>query len=75
MTDLGTTWGGTHRFEAERLHRPTSVEQLQEASSPGCRPCAPLGSRHSFTALADLPGGDLVSVAVCRPRWLSGPAR
>jgi len=62
MTDLGTTWGGTHHFEADRLHRPTSVEQLQElvAGLPAVRP---LGTRHSFTALADLPGGDLVSVA------------
>lgn len=62
MTDIGTTWGGTHRFQAARLHRPTSVEQLQElvAGLPAVRA---LGSRHSFTALADLPGGDLVTVA------------
>ena len=61
-TDVGTTWGGTHRFEAARLHRPRSVEELQElvAGLPAVRA---LGSRHSFTALADLPGGDLVSVA------------
>jgi len=61
-TDVGTTWGGTHRFEATRLHRPTSVDQLRElvAGLPAVRA---LGSRHSFTALADLPGGDLVSVA------------
>ena len=60
--DVGTTWGGTHRFEAARLHRPTSIEQLSElvAGLPAVRA---LGSRHSFTALADLPGGDLVSVA------------
>jgi xylitol oxidase len=58
-TDVGTTWGGTHRFEAARLHRPRSVEELQElvAGLPAVRA---LGSRHSFTALADLPGGDLV---------------
>ena len=62
MTDLGTTWGGTHHYEATRLHRPTSVEQLRQlvAGLPAVRA---LGTRHSFTALADLPGGDLVSVA------------
>jgi alditol oxidase len=59
---VGTTWGGTHRFEATRLHRPTSVEQLQDliAGLPAVRA---LGSRHSFTGIADLPGGDLVSLA------------
>ena len=61
-TDVGTTWGGTHRFEAARLHRPASVEELQELVA-GLPVVRALGSRHSFTALADLPGGDLVSVA------------
>jgi xylitol oxidase len=66
MADLGTDWGGTYRFEAARIHRPSSVDELQQlvARLPAVRA---LGTRHSFTPLADLPGGDLVSVTGLPP--------
>ena len=45
-------WAGNYAYRAERLHRPSSVEQLCEivAAAPQIRV---LGSRHSFNAIAD----------------------
>jgi xylitol oxidase len=45
-------WAGNHAYRAERLHRPTSVEELREivAAAPQIRV---LGSRHSFTSIGD----------------------
>jgi xylitol oxidase len=56
-----TNWSGNVTFSTETLHRPRTVEQLQElvAASPRLRV---LGSGHSFNRIADTPG-DLVSVA------------
>jgi xylitol oxidase len=52
-------WAGTHRYAADQLHRPATVEQLQEivARAPRMRV---LGSRHSFTDIAD--SAELVSL-------------
>jgi xylitol oxidase len=52
-------WAGTHTYRATRLHRPSTVEQLQEivAGAPRVRV---LGSRHSFTDVAD--SAELVSL-------------
>ena len=48
----GLNWGGNYAYGAGRLHRPASVEEVQEivADAPRLRV---LGSRHSFTAIAD----------------------
>ena len=48
----GKNWAGNYTYRAERLHRPSTVEQLQEiiADAPGVRV---LGSRHSFNDIAD----------------------
>ncbi|MCD4536023.1 FAD-binding protein [Nocardioides sp. cx-169] len=54
-----TNWSGNHRFAAARLHRPTTVEELQTIVAGADRVHA-LGSRHSFTDVADTPG-DLVA--------------
>jgi xylitol oxidase len=45
-------WAGTHTYRAARLHQPGSVEELREivAHAPRVRV---LGSRHSFTDIAD----------------------
>jgi len=45
-------WAGTHTYRAARLHQPASVEELREivARAPRVRV---LGSRHSFTDIAD----------------------
>jgi alditol oxidase len=54
-----TNWAGNYRYRAGKLHRPSTVEQLQEvvANAPRVRA---LGSRHSFTDLAD--SDELVSL-------------
>jgi alditol oxidase len=54
-----TNWAGTHEYAAAALHRPASVEELQEvlAAAPRIRV---LGSRHSFTDIAD--SAELVSL-------------
>jgi xylitol oxidase len=45
-------WAGTYRFQARQIHRPGSLEELQELVTrlPHVRV---LGSRHSFTDIAD----------------------
>jgi alditol oxidase len=52
-------WAGTHTYRAARIHRPTSVEELQEivAGAPRVRV---LGSRHAFSDIAD--SAELVSL-------------
>ena len=48
----GTNWAGNHAYRARKLHRPSTIEQLQEivANAPRVRV---LGSRHSFNDIAD----------------------
>lgn len=53
-----TNWSGNHTYAAARVHRPTSVEELAAVVAGADRVRA-LGSRHSFTDVADTPG-DLV---------------
>jgi xylitol oxidase len=45
-------WAGTHPYHAHRLHRPATLDELTEivAGTPRVRV---LGSRHSFTDIAD----------------------
>jgi xylitol oxidase len=52
-------WAGNHAYAARALHRPASLEELQElvARSPRIRV---LGTRHSFNAIAD--SDELVSL-------------
>ena len=47
-----TNWAGNYGYRALTLHRPTTLEQVQEivASAPRVRV---LGSRHSFTDIGD----------------------
>jgi len=47
-----TNWAGTHAYRARVLHRPATVDELREivAGAPRVRV---LGSRHSFTDIAD----------------------
>ena len=48
----GKNWAGNYAYRARRLHRPTTIEQVQEivAGAPAVRV---LGSRHSFNDIAD----------------------
>jgi xylitol oxidase len=52
---LGTTWAGSHTYVARELRRPSSLAELAELVTAEPRIRA-LGSRHSFTDLADSPG-------------------
>jgi xylitol oxidase len=47
-----SNWAGNYSYRADRLHRPSSLEQVQEivGNAPRVRV---LGSRHSFTDIAD----------------------
>lgn len=54
-----TNWAGTYRYAAQRIHQPTTRRQLQ-ALVAGARHIRALGTRHSFSAIADS-DGDLVS--------------
>jgi xylitol oxidase len=56
-----TNWAGNIAFRAARLHRPTSIEELQTVVA-GAHRLRPLGTGHSFNRLADT-DGDQVSVA------------
>lgn len=51
-THVGTNWSGNYAYRAHALHRPQTLEELQElvAAAPAVRA---LGSRHSFTSIAD----------------------
>ena len=57
-------WAGTYTYRAGALHRPSTVEQLQEivAAAPQIRV---LGSRHSFSDIAD--AAELVSLDALPP--------
>jgi alditol oxidase len=54
-------WAGNVVFGTDRVHRPSTVEQLQDVVAAGDRIRA-IGTRHSFNRIADTTG-ELVSVA------------
>ncbi|HEX8498548.1 MAG TPA: FAD-binding protein [Actinomycetales bacterium] len=56
-----TNWAGNVEFAAARLHRPTTLDELQEVVRASER-LRVLGTGHSFNRIADTTG-DLVSVA------------
>lgn len=53
-------WAGNITFSASAVHRPTSIEQLQQVVAAGRRVRA-LGSGHSFSPVADT-DGELVAL-------------
>jgi xylitol oxidase len=61
---IGTNWSRHHEYAASVLHRPRSVEELQDvvAAAPSIRA---LGSRHSFNDIAD--SAELVSLDALEP--------
>jgi xylitol oxidase len=55
MTEKHTperNWAGTHTYRAEKLHRPKTIEQVQQIVASAANVHV-LGSRHSFNAIAD----------------------
>jgi alditol oxidase len=61
---LGTNWAGSYRYRARELHRPASLEELQEIVSRTPR-IRVLGSRHTFNDIAD--SDELVSLEALPP--------
>ncbi|MFI5952378.1 FAD-binding protein [Cryptosporangium sp. NPDC051539] len=61
MATALTNWAGNVEFSTHTLHRPVSVEQLQEVVAAGDR-LRVLGTGHSFNTVADTTGA-LISVA------------
>lgn len=49
---IGTNWSGNYAYRAGALHRPQVLEELQELVG-GARSLRVIGSRHSFTSIAD----------------------
>src|SRR4051812_7272961 len=60
-TEVGRNWSGNVVYSAGRLIEPESVDELRRLVASSSRLRA-LGTRHSFSAVADT-SGDLVSVA------------
>jgi xylitol oxidase len=54
-TTVGANWAGSYHYRAAGLARPASVEELQELVA-GSAHVRALGSRHSFSDLADTDG-------------------
>jgi xylitol oxidase len=50
--ELGTNWSGNYAYRATALRVPRTIGELQELVA-GARAVRPLGSRHSFTGIAD----------------------
>ena len=48
-------WAGNYRYTAAAIHRPRSLDEVQEIVA-GASKIRALGSRHSFNAIADSPG-------------------
>ncbi len=61
-----TNWAANLIYEAEAIHHPTSVEEVQELVARLSRVKA-LGTRHSFTNIADSEGGELISLSQLAP--------
>jgi len=59
-TNVGSTWAQSYDYAAAQLVTPPSIPALQDAVAR-TRRIRPLGSRHSFTGLADS-AGTLVSL-------------
>lgn len=49
---LEKNWAGNYTYRAEKLHRPTTIEQVQEIVANAASVHV-LGSRHSFNDIAD----------------------
>ncbi|MDF8266227.1 FAD-binding protein [Luteipulveratus sp. YIM 133296] len=64
MTVAETNWAGNHVYRAQRVARPRTVDELR-ALVVGASAVRPLGSRHSFNALADT--DDLLLSTVALP--------
>lgn len=60
VTGRETNWGGNVSYAAERIHRPSTIDELRRIVA-GSRRAHALGTRHSFNTVADTTG-DLIDV-------------
>ncbi len=60
LQQIGTNWSGNYAYRATRLHHPRTLAALQELVR-GADRIRPLGTRHSFTSMAD--SAELVSLS------------
>ena len=54
QNDIGKNWAGNLEYSAKILHRPKSVKEVQDIVSKA-KNIRTLGTRHSFSAIADCP--------------------
>ncbi len=57
---IGANWSGTYTYRAERVHRPTTLDEVREIVAAASR-VRVLGTRHSFSDIAD--SAELVELA------------
>lgn len=70
----GTNWGGNLRYAATSLVEPRSVAELRQLL-PTLRSPRALGSRHSFSRVADTPGVHVSTAGLPRSVQLDGDRR
>ncbi|MFL6268452.1 MAG: xylitol oxidase, partial [Actinomycetes bacterium] len=66
MSEASTNWAGNLTYSADSIHHPTSVVEVQQLVAQHWRVKA-LGTQHSFNAVADSPGGALISLSKLPP--------
>jgi alditol oxidase len=66
VSEASTNWAGNLTYSADSIHHPTSVVEVQQLVAQHSRVKA-LGTRHSFNAVADSPGGALISLSKLPP--------
>lgn len=54
-----TNWAGNRCYSASTLYEPSSSEDLQQLIRDSAGPVKALGSRHSFSSIADTPGAQV----------------
>lgn len=59
---MTTNWGGTYTYLARTHHAPQSIDELRSVVR-GTPRLKVVGTGHSFTGIADSPGGDTVTLA------------
>ncbi|SDQ36651.1 D-arabinono-1,4-lactone oxidase [Quadrisphaera sp. DSM 44207] len=58
MGERGSNWAGNYTYRASQVHRPRTLEELQEVVARAPRLKA-LGTRHSFNGVADTEGAQV----------------
>ena len=65
MNKITHNWAEHVAFAAEAVHFPTSLAEVQDTVR-AAKKLRPIGSRHSFNAIADTPGAILSLRALAR---------